>query len=213
MLEPTGIIPHAHKPMQQDRGLYGLLIVEEKERVSVDREVALVIDDWRIEDSGEIETASLSSLHDAAHAGRYGNIMTVNGKPFERLPVKSGERLRVRICSPCNSRILKFAVRRRQSADHRHRRAARRSGRASRCGGDARPLPARRPRRRLHRCAGQQGCDNGSLARASRHRGIRNSMTAPFNATGFWTAPSSCLQRMLRGPMLAGSRMRCASNW
>lgn len=100
--------PHAHKPMQQDRGLYGLLIVEEKERVSVDREVALVIDDWRIEDSGEIETASLSSLHDAAHAGRYGNIMTVNGKPFERLPVKSGERLRVRICSPCNSRILKL---------------------------------------------------------------------------------------------------------
>ncbi len=100
--------PHAHKPMQQDRGLYGLLIVEERVRVPVDREVALVIDDWRIEDSGEIETASLASLHDAAHAGRYGNIVTVNGRPFERLAVKAGERIRVRICSPCNARILKL---------------------------------------------------------------------------------------------------------
>jgi len=98
--------PHAHRPMQQARGLYGLLIVEEPAPVRVDRELALLIDDWRLEDDGAIETRSLRSMHDRAHAGRLGNVLTINGLAEARLPVRRHERLRVRVCSPCNARIM-----------------------------------------------------------------------------------------------------------
>jgi FtsP/CotA-like multicopper oxidase with cupredoxin domain len=98
--------PHAHRPMQQDRGLYGLLIVEEREPVSVDREVALVIDDWRLNTDGSIETRSVGSLHDAAHAGRLGNVLTVNGEAEAKLPARAHERIRVRVVSSCNARVL-----------------------------------------------------------------------------------------------------------
>jgi FtsP/CotA-like multicopper oxidase with cupredoxin domain len=98
--------PHAHQAMQQDRGLYGLLIVEEPEPVAVDRDVSLVLDDWRLEADGSIETQSLAYVFDAAHAGRLGNLLTVNGVVAPELPAKAGERLRVRLCNVCNARVL-----------------------------------------------------------------------------------------------------------
>lgn len=100
--------PHAHQVMQQDRGLYGLLIVEEPKPVAVDRDVSLIIDDWRLNADGSIETQSLAHLFDAAHAGRIGNLLTANGQVAPTLPARSGERLRVRLCSACNSRILEL---------------------------------------------------------------------------------------------------------
>lgn len=100
--------PHAHQVMQQDRGLYGLLIVEETEPVAVDRDVSLIIDDWRLNADGTIETESLAHLFDAAHAGRIGNLLTVNGRIAPQLPARAGERLRVRLCNACNSRILEL---------------------------------------------------------------------------------------------------------
>ncbi len=100
--------PHAHQVMQQDRGLYGLLIVEEPEPVSVDREISLVLDDWRLNADGTIETQSLEHLFDAAHAGRIGNLLTVNGQVAPELPVRAGERLRVRLCNACNARVLEL---------------------------------------------------------------------------------------------------------
>ena len=100
--------PHAHQIMQQDRGLYGLLIVEEPEPVAVDREVSLIIDDWRLNADGSIETQSLAHLFDAAHAGRIGNLLTVNGEVAPKLPARTGERLRVRLCNACNSRVLEL---------------------------------------------------------------------------------------------------------
>ncbi|MCL4766092.1 MAG: multicopper oxidase family protein [Hyphomicrobiaceae bacterium] len=100
--------PHAHQVMQQDRGLYGLLIVEEPEPAAVDREVSLVIDDWRLDADGAIETRSLEHLFDAAHAGRIGNLLTVNGRVAPELPARAGERLRVRLCNACNARVLEL---------------------------------------------------------------------------------------------------------
>ena len=100
--------PHAHFPMQQERGLYGLLIVEEPEPVAVDREMSLIIDDWRLNVDGTIETQSLAHLFDAAHAGRIGNLLTVNGRVAPELPARAGERLRVRLCNACNARVLEL---------------------------------------------------------------------------------------------------------
>jgi FtsP/CotA-like multicopper oxidase with cupredoxin domain len=100
--------PHAHQVMQQDRGLYGILVVEEPEPVGVDREMSLIVDDWRLNPDGTIETQSLAHLFDAAHAGRIGNLLTVNGAVAPELPARAGERLRVRLCNACNSRVLEL---------------------------------------------------------------------------------------------------------
>ncbi len=101
--------PHVHgSGPQVDRGLSGLLIVDEATPADVDRDVAVQIDDWLIGQDGQIDTASFGSPHDAAHAGRLGNVLTVNGKDFETLAAAPGERVRLRIVSTCNSRILQL---------------------------------------------------------------------------------------------------------
>jgi DNA-binding protein Fis len=64
--------PHLYASEQLDRGLYGALIVEEPEPVGVDRDVVLILDDWRLNAGGSIDEASFRSIHDAAHAGRIG---------------------------------------------------------------------------------------------------------------------------------------------
>ncbi len=91
---------------QVARGLNGVLIVEEKVPPAVDRDVVLVFDDWRLKESGEIDSGSFGAIGDRAHAGRLGNILTLNGAPLHDLAVRSGERLRLRLVNVANARVL-----------------------------------------------------------------------------------------------------------
>jgi len=97
---------------QLARGLYGLLIVEEPELPAY-RDLNFVIDDWRLTDDGKLHLQSLGNLHDWAHAGRLGNVLTVNGKATETFQVQQGEQLRLRIVNVANSRIMQLDI-----ADH-----------------------------------------------------------------------------------------------
>jgi len=99
---------HERSSEQMGRGLYGVLIVEEPEPVAVDREVVLVIDDWRLSESGAIHE-SFGALMDAAHAGRLGQYITLNSNDTLDVPVKTNERLRLRLLNTANSRV--FTVR------------------------------------------------------------------------------------------------------
>lgn len=101
--------PHNDSSWEQvARGLYGTLIVEEAEPPDVDQDLIIVADDWLLGEDGRIFEKSLGSIHDRAHAGRLGNILTLNGQPLGKFPVRSGERVRVRLCNLCNSRILEL---------------------------------------------------------------------------------------------------------
>jgi FtsP/CotA-like multicopper oxidase with cupredoxin domain len=99
---------HSHEKSweQVARGLYGLLVVEEAAPPRADRELAFVVDDWRVDEAGRLHEDSFGALGDWAHAGRYGNLMTVNGRRPADIPVRRGERLRLRIANTCNARIL-----------------------------------------------------------------------------------------------------------
>ena len=101
--------PHKQSSEQIGRGLYGLLIVDEHNPPRVDRDIALVLDDWRLKPDGQIHAASFGSVGERAHGGRIGNVLTVNGKPRETLRVKANERLRLRLCCTTNARILQLA--------------------------------------------------------------------------------------------------------
>lgn len=98
--------PHNRSWEQLARGLYGTLIVEEAAPPKVDRDLVLNFDDWRLGEDGKLHEGSFGNLMDWSHAGRLGNVLTVNGAPFQNISVKAGERLRLRILNTCNARVL-----------------------------------------------------------------------------------------------------------
>jgi FtsP/CotA-like multicopper oxidase with cupredoxin domain len=100
--------PHVRSSEQQERGLYGVLIVEESNPPPVDRDVTWVIDDWRLTETAAV-AEPFDHLHDLSHAGRLGNVATLNGQDSSAFRVRAGERLRLRIVNTANARI--FALR------------------------------------------------------------------------------------------------------
>ncbi len=102
--------PHNRTWEQLTRGLYGLLIVDEKDPVKVDHDIALALDDWQLKRDGQLEVESMGNIGEWAHGGRTGNVLTVNGQPEQTINVKSGDQARVRLCNTANSRILTLHI-------------------------------------------------------------------------------------------------------
>ncbi len=94
---------HINAHEQVGRGLYGPLVIEEKEPPVVDRDLTLMIDDWRLLDDASIRE-DFESGHDRSHAGRIGNVPTVNGRFRDVLKAQPGERLRLRLINASNAR-------------------------------------------------------------------------------------------------------------
>lgn len=99
---------HSHQRAweQVARGVYGVLIVDEAEPPPVDQDLLLVVDDWLLDREGRFVEETLGELHDWGHGGRMGNVVTVNGRVRPDIPVRRGERLRLRLLNPSNARIL-----------------------------------------------------------------------------------------------------------
>jgi FtsP/CotA-like multicopper oxidase with cupredoxin domain len=98
--------PHNRSWEQLARGLHGAFIVEEERPPAVDQDLVLIFDDWRIGRDGKIDEASFGTMRDISHAGRLGNILTLNGQFEQDLPVLAGQRLRLRLINSANARIL-----------------------------------------------------------------------------------------------------------
>lgn len=96
--------PHLGSPEQVARGLYGALIVEERNAPPVDRDVVWVLSDWRLDREARI-VENFGNPMDASHAGRIGNTVTVNGAILESFSVRAGERIRLRLINASNARI------------------------------------------------------------------------------------------------------------
>jgi FtsP/CotA-like multicopper oxidase with cupredoxin domain len=100
---------HMRSAEQMARGLYGPLIVEERDDPRFSRDELLVLDDWRLNDDGSIDAATFGHLHDASHAGRLGNWLTVNGTSKPDIAIAHGGTSRVRLLNACNARVLYLA--------------------------------------------------------------------------------------------------------
>jgi FtsP/CotA-like multicopper oxidase with cupredoxin domain len=100
---------HLRSSEQLGRGLYGALIVDEHAAVGVDRDLVLLLDDWRLADSGQIHD-SFGHPMDGSHAGRMGQYLTVNGLDFLDIPVRKNERLRLRLINAANARVMKLRL-------------------------------------------------------------------------------------------------------
>src|SRR5215472_14226123 len=87
--------PHADSLHQLGRGMAGALIVEEPEPVPVDRDIAWMLADWRMTADAQI-ASGFGNAMEAGMAGRVGNTVTLNGIVSDEVPVRAGERIRLR---------------------------------------------------------------------------------------------------------------------
>ena len=101
--------PHLGSAEQVGRGLYGALIVAERNPPAVERDVVWVLSDWRLDREARI-VADFGNFMDASHAGRIGNTVTVNGRVEEAFAVRAGERIRLRLVNAATARIFALRV-------------------------------------------------------------------------------------------------------
>lgn len=97
--------PHLRSSEQVERGLFGVLIVEDRDPPPYTRDVVWVVDDWLLGQDGEIDPA-FNTPRDLMHDGRWGNVVTVNGRVNEVLEVQPGERIRLRLVNTANGRVF-----------------------------------------------------------------------------------------------------------
>jgi len=100
--------PHQRSYEQVGRGLYGALVIEEREPLWVDRDITWVLDDWRLTRDAAI-SADFGNMHDISHDGRIGNTVTINGRIPDAFEVRANERIRLRLVNAANARS--FALR------------------------------------------------------------------------------------------------------
>jgi FtsP/CotA-like multicopper oxidase with cupredoxin domain len=84
--------------------LFGVLIVDDVEPPPYSRDELWVVDDWLLTREGTLNE-QFNTRHDLAHDGRWGNVVTVNGRVRPRLDVRPGERIRLRLLNVSNGRI------------------------------------------------------------------------------------------------------------
>ena len=101
--------PHANSAEQIGRGLCGPLIVQEQRPLAVDREMVWVVADWQVTQDNQVSHA-YSNMHDNSHAGRFGNLITVNGQRRPLIDVQPGERIRLRLINAAAARILSLDI-------------------------------------------------------------------------------------------------------
>jgi FtsP/CotA-like multicopper oxidase with cupredoxin domain len=97
--------PHANSLEQLGRGLAGAVIVEEREPITVDRDLLWLLADWRLTSEGEI-ASGFGNRMEAAMSGRVGNTVTLNGRVSEEEAVRAGERVRLRLVNGSLARIM-----------------------------------------------------------------------------------------------------------
>lgn len=99
---------HAHNRSveQVARGLYGALIVAEKDAPDADRDEVLILDDWLLDPETAQINADFEAPHDRSHGGRSGNFIATNGQFNFETDVQQHERLRLRLINAANARIF-----------------------------------------------------------------------------------------------------------
>jgi FtsP/CotA-like multicopper oxidase with cupredoxin domain len=104
--------PHRKSFEQVARGLFGVLIVDERKPIEVDREVIWVLSDFKLARDNQ-QVNDFGNMRDLANMGRLGNVMALNGKALVQdstFEVRSGERLRLRLANAATARILKLRI-------------------------------------------------------------------------------------------------------
>lgn len=99
--------PHQNTAEQVERGLYGVLIVEEPLEMTYDNDVVWVLDDWRLTQDNQIDD-NFNTMHDLMHDGRWGQIITINSKEAEGISASPGSKVLLRLVNTANGRVFRL---------------------------------------------------------------------------------------------------------
>ncbi len=99
--------PHVRGAEQVEKGLYGTLIVEDPSEPQFDSDTVFVVDDWRLQQNGQIDPRFVTN-HDLAHDGRWGNAITVNGSTNKQASFSAGASNRLRFVNTSNGRVYRL---------------------------------------------------------------------------------------------------------
>lgn len=94
---------HNRSSEQVAKGLYGPLIIDEETPPDVDHDLTILIDDWRLTETGAL-AGGFDSRHDQAHQGRLGNFARALISPSTE--VQRGDRLRLRLINVATDRVF-----------------------------------------------------------------------------------------------------------
>ena len=99
---------HSHNRSweQVAKGLFGPLVVEEATPPEVDHDITVILDDWRIEETGAL-VGGFGNMHDFAHAGPLGNYAKILPSQDS---VRSGDRLRLRLINTATARVFPIRI-------------------------------------------------------------------------------------------------------
>ena len=99
---------HSHNRSweQVARGLYGALIVEETAPPDVDHDIVVILDDWRIERSGQM-IENFGNRHDFSHAGRLGTYARALSSADQ---LRRNDRVRFRIINAATARVFPLEI-------------------------------------------------------------------------------------------------------
>jgi FtsP/CotA-like multicopper oxidase with cupredoxin domain len=99
------IAPIADQSRARDMGLQAVLLVEEAEAVTELSDLVMVLDDWKLGETGEV-MAGFGDVEVMVGEGRLGNWFTVNNRFRPRLPMAAGKITRLRLVNAANVRMM-----------------------------------------------------------------------------------------------------------
>jgi FtsP/CotA-like multicopper oxidase with cupredoxin domain len=99
--------PHIRSDVQIERGLYGAVVVHGGPNIPVDADRTFVIDDVKLEATGDLstQTGPLDIM-----LGRQGNVLLANGVAEGRIVARSGARERWRFINSANGRYFNLRL-------------------------------------------------------------------------------------------------------
>lgn len=100
--------PHIREDIQQEKGMYGMIVVEPEKATQTPKEIPLIIDDMLLEKSDFYPFSE--KFTNFALMGRFGNVMLLNGEVHPTISVRQGEPIRFYLLNTANVRPFNISI-------------------------------------------------------------------------------------------------------
>ncbi len=100
--------PHIREDIQQERGMYGMILVEQEQAQEAPREIPLIVDDMLLEKHDFYPFSE--KFTNFALMGRFGNVMLLNGEVQPQIKVKQRETVRFYLLNTANVRPFNISI-------------------------------------------------------------------------------------------------------
>lgn len=102
--------PHYNTAEQIERGLYGVIVVDDENEslIKSDKDVVYILDDIRLNSNYQVDAfwkGHMDNMH-----GRFGNIMSINGESSYDIEGNKGDVVRLRLVNTANARFFNFKI-------------------------------------------------------------------------------------------------------